>query len=160
MNISTKKDFNRIIVESEPFFVVVDFSRNLIERLQTYFLERGFIITKIDNQKLIVSRGNAVRNMIAFSMKKLRRDIIVELDDNDRITIVSKVDTTGQAIRKSEMDIFSLEVRDIIDFIQDKDSTQSSYMQNRKATIGNYAILIAIISIVILGLIVAFQFVR
>lgn len=159
MNISAKKDSNRIIVESEPFFGGVDFFNALSERLQTYFLERGFRITQIDNQRLIVSRGNAVTNMIAFSMKKLRRDIMIELDDNDKITIVSKVDTTGQAIRKSEMDFFSLEVRDIIDLIQNKESNKLSYKQDRKSTIENYAILIAIISIIILGFIIAIQFI-
>lgn len=156
MNINTQKDFNSIIVNSEPFYYGVESASSLFERLQTYFLEQGFRITKMDSQSLIVSRGNAVRNLITFSMKKLRRDIIIEVDDNERVTIVSKVDTTGQDIRKSEMDVFTLEVNDIIDFIQNKDRIPSSYKQDRKSTIENYAILISIIIIVVLVVTVLF----
>lgn len=151
MNIETKKDFNRIIVKSEPFYDGMDFTDSLIERLQTYFLEKGFKITEINNKKIVVSRGNPITNMITFNMKKLRRKIFVEIDDNDRITIVSNIDTTGQLIRESEMNVFTFEVSDIVEFIQNKASNDASLKQNRKSTIENYAILLTFISIVIFG---------
>lgn len=155
MNVYTKKGYNKIIVESDPFYGGVDLSHSFFERLQEYFSNQGFRTTEIDTQRLIVSKGNPFTNIIAFSMKKLRRDIIIEVDDYERISIVSYVDTTGQAIRQSEMDFFSLEVRDIIDYIQNKKDTKLSIKQKRKSTIGNYAILIAMIGISILVLFIA-----
>ena len=147
MKINTQKDGSKIIVRSQAFSKGMDLSNTLFERLETYFLEQGFKITEKDERRLVVSKGSLFRNFIAFKMKDLRRDITIEEDDHDMLRIISNVDTRGQTIRKSEMDVFSLEVNDIINFIQNKQDSQLSIKQDKKARSENYLLLIVIFSI-------------
>ncbi len=148
MSVTTTRDFNRILVKSESFYGGVDFPYLISSKLKPYFINQRFKIIEINEKRLVASKGNLFTNLFAFSMSKLKRSIVIEIDESEQVTITSIVDTTGQSIRKSEMDVFTLEVEDIIDCIQNKDSVNASLKQNRKSTIGNYLILFSLIGIV------------
>lgn len=145
MEVIRNKLDNQIIVKCAPFNIGVNSERNIINHLEKYFIDKGFKILNSSDKVLTVSIGNLFTNFITLSMKKLKREISVIITENDQIEILSKVDTTGQVIRKSEMDYFTLEVEDIKSYIQGSKDYDLADKKNKKIKSINLWLLILLI---------------
>ena len=145
MEVIRNKLDNQIIVKCAPFNIGVNSERNIINHLEKYFIDIGFKILNSSDKVLSVSIGNLFTNFITLSMKKLKREISVVITENDQIEILSKVDTTGQAVRKSEMDYFALEVEDIKSYIQSSKDYDLADKKNKKIKSINLWLLILLI---------------